>query len=118
MENKTELTLSDLRRYIIRYGAKAMDAYESDLFYDCRGVENLEEGETIFWMVSASHTYLYSAREITEHNLNVGMLAGNILNYRIDCVKGRFGDKEYAMTRVGMMEIQMAVNEYQKTMIN
>ena len=117
MENHKELTLSDLRKMIIRYGAKYMEAFESDLYYDCRGVENLKPGESVFWMVSAMHTYLYSAKGMNEHNLGVGLVFGNRFNYRIDCVQDKFGDVWYNMKRVEMMDIQAAVNEYQKTIL-
>ena len=115
MENHTELSLSALRRYIIRYGAKYMEAYESDLYYDCRGVENIEPGESVFWMVSAYHTYLYSAKHIHEYNLNIGTVAGNRFNYRIDCIENKFGERTYSMTRVSNFQIAQAVNEYQST---
>lgn len=117
MENHKEMSLSDLRRMIIRYGAKYMEAFESDLYYDCNGVGRLQPGESVFWFVSGTHTYLYSAQGIHESNLNVGTLNGNRFNYRIDCVKGMFGEPEYAMTRVGEMEILQAVNEYQKSVV-
>lgn len=115
MENHTELSLSALRRYIICYGAKYMEAYQSDLYYDCKGVENLKPGESVFWMVSACHTYLYSAKHIHEYNLDVGTVAGNRFNYRIDCIGNKFGECEYAMTRVLDIQIAQAVNEYQST---
>lgn len=117
MNNHKELSLSDLRKMIIRYGAKYMEAFESDLYYDCNGVGRLQPGESVFWFVSGMHTYLYSAQSIHEYNLSVEALNGNRFNYRIDCVKGKFGETEYTMTQVGVMEIQMAVNEYQKQVI-
>lgn len=116
MENHKELSLSDLRRYIIRYGAKAMDAFESDLFYDCEAVQNLKEGDSTFWTVSESHTYLYSAKEIADRGLNVVTIAGNRFNYRIDCYKGKYGEVKYAMTRVWEGEIDAAVVEYRKSL--
>jgi hypothetical protein len=94
-----------------------MEAYESDLYYDCRGVGDLQPGESVYWFVSGLHTYLYSAKGINDANLSVKILNGNRFNYRIDCVKGKFGDLEYSMTQVGEMEIQMDVNKYQKTLI-
>ena len=110
MRNHTELSLSGLRRYIIRYGAKMMDAFESDLWYDCNGVERLEVGDSVFWMVSEQHTYLYSAKEIAENNLNIGTIAGNRANFRIECVKGKCAEKEYSMIRVYDDEIKKEVN--------
>lgn len=107
MENHKELTLSDLWRYIIRYGAKYMEAFESDLFYDCKSVEKMDAGDSFFWMVSASHTYLYSAKMLRE--LGVDGCVGNRFNFRIDCTKGKFGDKEYAMTRVEVWNIKEEV---------
>lgn len=112
MENHKELTLSGLRRHIIRYGAKYMEAFESDLYYDCNGVGKMVLGDSLYWMVSKSHTYLYSAKEMCEQNLSVGLVCGNRFNYRIDCVRGRFGDVEYEMTEVGENDIKKAVNEY------
>lgn len=117
MENHKEMSLSDLRTMIIRYGAKYMEAYESDLYYDCNGVGNLQPGESVFWFVSAMHTYLYTAQEIHEHNLNLQTLDGNRFNYRIDCKKGKMGENEYSMWRVGIMEVAQAVNEYQKSVV-
>lgn len=117
MQNHKELSLSDLRRMIIRYGAKYMEAFESDLYYDCRGVENLQPGESVYWFVSGTHTYLYSAKGINDANLSVVVLNGNRFNYKITCDGVKFGEKEYSMTQVGVMEIQMDVNEYQKTLI-
>ena len=112
MENHTELSLSDLRRYIIRYGAKYMEAFESDLYYDCKAVEELNPGESVFWMVSAMHTPLYSSKEIHEKNLSVPTIAGNRFNYLITCVDRH----NYSMKRVGDFEIAMLVNKYQSTL--
>lgn len=112
MENHKELSLSSLRRYIIRYGAKAMDSFESDLFYDCKGMENLSVGESIFWMVSEAHTYLYTAKSIVESNLNVDTVRGDRFNYRIDCYSNKYGEQKYSMTRVWKEQIAEAVNKY------
>ncbi len=117
MESHKELTLSDLRRYIIRYGAKYMEAYESDLYYDCKEVESMVPGDSLFWFVSGMHTYMYSAKEIYENGLKLSTLNGSRFNYRIDCVKGRLGDMEYAMTEVSIVTVQDAVNEYQKNAV-
>lgn len=115
MENHTELSLSDLRRYIIRYGAKQMEAFESDLYYDCKAVEELKPGESVFWMVSAMHTYIYSAERIHAYKLNVPAIAGDRFNYRIDCIENKFGERTYSMTRVRNFQIAQAVNKYQST---
>lgn len=94
-----------------------VQAFESDLYYDCRGVENLKPGESVFWMVSATHTYMYSAEEMHERNLYVSLVFGNRFNYRIDCVQDKFGDVWYNMKRVERTDIQAAINEYQKTIL-
>lgn len=85
MENHKDISLSQLRNYIIRYGAKCMENHESDLFYDCRAVETLLPGESIYWMVSELHTYLYTVDEIIQKNLDVGTLFGDRCNFKITC---------------------------------
>ena len=118
MNDHNEMSLSDLRKMIIRYGAKYMEQYESDLYYDCNSVGKMQPGESVFWMVSATHTYMYTAKEMHEHDLGVGLVRGNRFNYRIDCMKSKYGDGvQFDMTKVGEMEIQMAVNEYQKSVV-
>lgn len=112
MENHKELSLSSLRRYIIRYGAKAMDSFESDLYYDCKSMESLSDGDSVFWMVSEAHSYLYTAKSIVENNLSIETVSGDRFNYRIDCTKNRWGDLEYAMTRVWKEQIADAVNQW------
>ena len=109
MRDHTEMSLSVLRMMIIRYGAKYMETYESDLFYDCNSVGKMKPGDSLFWMVSGTHTYLYTAKEMHEHDLSVGLVRGNRFNYRIDCVQGYFG-AEYAMTEASEVGIQEAVN--------
>ena len=116
MENHKELSLSGLRRYIIRYGAKAMESFESDLYYDCKSVETLKEGDSVLWMVSETHTYMYTVKEIVNSNLSVGTIEGNRFNYRIDCFVDKSGERRYSMTRVWRFEIERAVDEYKKSL--
>ena len=87
MENHKEINLSQLREYIIRYGAKCMERYESDLFYDCKAVEKMCPGQTVLWMVSEMHTHTYSVAEIVERNLDVNQLWGDRCNFMISCTK-------------------------------
>lgn len=114
MENHKNLSLSDLRVMIIRYGAKYMEAFESDLYFDCKVVGEMQPGESVFWMVSATHTFMYTAKKMHEQLMDVGMVSGNRFNYRIDCVDGRFGDARYAMMRVYEKDIRRAVDEYKE----
>lgn len=101
--------MSDLRRYIIRYGAKYMESFESDLYYDCNSVGKMKDGDCVFWFVSATHTHLYSAKEIRESHLNLETLLGNRANYRIDCGTSRFNEPEFALTKVGDFEVRELV---------
>lgn len=87
MENHSDINLSQLRNYIIRYGAKCMENHESDLFYDCRALGKLCPGDSVYWMVSELHSYLYSSDEIIEEGLNVETLWGNRCNFKITCTK-------------------------------
>lgn len=93
-----------------------MDSFESDLFYDCKGMENLSVGESVFWMVSEAHTYIYSAKNIADSNLSIDTVAGDRFNYRIDCYKNKYGEEKYAMTRVWREQIADAVTEYKKSL--
>lgn len=112
MENHKDISVSSLRKYIIRYGAKAMEAFESDLFYDCQAVGKMEDGDSVFWMVSEAHTYMYSVKEIVESDLSTATIAGDRFNFRIDCIKDKYGETMYSMTRVWDSEIDYAVIEY------
>lgn len=85
METHKDIDLSCLRKYIIRYGAKYMEAYESDLFYDCEKVAEMKDGDELFWMVSGMHTHLYSAKYITDFKFDVSNVVGDRFNYRIVC---------------------------------
>ena len=85
MENQKEINLQQLREHIIRYGAKCMERYESDLFYDCAKVEKLNPGESLLWMVSEMHTHTYTPKEIAERNLDVNQLWGNRCNFIVTC---------------------------------
>ena len=105
MENHENLNLSELRKMIIRYGAKYMESSESDLYYDCREVGELRPGESVYWFVSGRHTHLYSATDINNAKLSVESLSGDRFNYKITCREGELGFNEYSMTRMGAMEI-------------
>ena len=118
MNNHDKMSLSEVRKMIIRYGAKYMEQFESDLYYDCNRVGQMQPGESIFWMVSATHTHMYTAKEMHEHKLVVGLICGNRFNYRIDCTNsGCGGGVEFAMVRVGHLDIQVAVKKYQKSVV-
>ena len=120
MENHNEISLSQVRELIIRYGAKYMESYESDLYYDCKSVGKMQPGDTTFWMVSGTHTHMYTAKEMHDHNIGVNLVRGNRFNYRIDCKASRYIDNgvQFDMTQVCDMEIQMAVNDYQRSLVN
>lgn len=87
MENHSDINLQQLRQMIIRYGAKNMSTYESDLFYDCQKVGNMQPGQTVYWMVSEMHTHTYSDKEITEKKLDIDTLWGNRCNFKITCTR-------------------------------
>ena len=110
MENHKELSLGEVRKMIIRYGAKYMENFEVDLYYDCNIVGSMSPGESVFWMVSATHTYTYTARRM--HELGVNLVCGNRFNYRIDCVEDKCGDVRFDMTQVNEKDIQRAADEY------
>lgn len=119
MEDHKEISLSQVREMIIRYGAKYMDRYESDLYYDCNSVGKMQPGDTIFWMVSGTHTNMYTAKEM--HDPYIGNLVrGNRFNYRIDCkARSRYGNGvQFDMTQVNDVEIQNAINDYQRSLVN
>lgn len=120
MENYKEISLSEVREMIIRYGAKYMERYESDLYYDCNSVGKMQPGVSIFWMVSGTHTYIYTAKEMHDHNIGVNLVCGNRFNYRIDCKpRSRYGNGvQFDMTQVCDMEIQNAINDYQRSLVN
>ncbi len=87
MDNHYNINLQQLRELIIRYGAKCMCSYESDLYYDCMAVEKLNKGDSVYWMVSEMHSHLCSAEEIVKRDLNVETIWGNRCNFKITCTK-------------------------------
>ena len=101
--------MSLLRMYIIRYGAKYMEAFESDLYYDCQTVGKMNVGDSLFWIVSGTHTYLLSAKGLIDWGVDGTF--GTRFNFRIDCMKDKYGDPVYAMTRVGKWEIEESVKK-------
>ena len=112
MESHKDLKLSSLREMIIRYGAKYMERYESDLYYDCEAVEHIVPGQTVFWFVSATHAYLYTVQEIREKHLDLNTLYGNRFNYLIHCKENESGTRVFDMHRVfAKSQVQTAVNE-------
>lgn len=111
MENHYDITLSQLRMFIIRYGAKYMESMESDLFFDCTAVGKMHKGETLYWMVSGMHSYIYSGKELRERGMDSAKsLWGDRLNYRITCTKEQ-DEMQFNMERVSSLKLVITITK-------
>lgn len=110
MENHNEITLFQLRMFIIRYGAKYMESMEGDLFVDCTIVGKMHKGDTLYWMVSGLHSHIYSGNELRDRGMDSAKsLWGDRFNYRITCTKDK-DEMQFNMERVGSLKLILTLD--------